>query len=698
MTKKAEEFQNDSAEPAVLNFVYGVTPEEDAYYKSLVTIKKSEEQSLNKSILNVLNGPGREIERLAFESDPTQYNGYAGIYKQKMRLLPDSVLKRIAIQDSLVANIVRARQNHITAFGRPQPDRHSTGYIIAPKAGVVDGMSEEKRTQLGERIHRAIKLFSTCGHTEGVSAHHQKTFSEYLSLVTGDTQVIGRLATEIVYVDDLNGDKKFYYFAHTDAGTIYPASAGDGAAKQSIREEAFDLLKLITGKKDLQRERAQDWNCDNKYAWVQVIEGRPEQVFTNDEMKCRNFYPVGNVEVDGFPVTPIDTVIGAITTHLNIGTHNKVYFQSGRASRGMLVIKSEDVNPTLIHNIKQNFNASINGSSAAWRMPVLGFGSEADVQWIPIDSTGQRDMEFQYLTDMNAREILTAFMISPDELPGWAYLSRGTNSQALSEGTNEFRLEASRDVGIRPLLATLEDFINRELFPLIDPELAKICDFKLVGLDADSPEKEIVNIQQNMQVWMTMNDVLEKVERQPLPKAMGGIFPLNPSYGKVLDAYLTVGQILEYFFGQKDASKDPALAYRRDPMFLNWQQMQMQQQQMQQQAQMAQQQAQQDAPQRGQDEASGGDQQDATQQDGDQQATTPQQSDGQASVPQDLARSIDQAYEIMTKSEANLSPQQRLILQTQQKTANWLMHGFQDDTKDAIKAIVDQVKTLAPKK
>jgi len=667
MLKKAKEEK--------INFIYGVTPEEDAYYKSIVKVKG--ENSLSKSILNVLNGPDQEIERLAFETDPTQYNTYAGIYKQKMRLLPDAVLKRIAIQDSLVSNIVRARQNHVSAFGRPRPDRFSTGYIIRPNAGVTDGMNDEEKVELAKKIQRAISLFNTCGHTEGVKDHCQKTFSEYLSLTTRDSQVVGRLATEIVHIDDVRtNEKRFGYFCHTDAGTIYPAAVDNESAKQAIRDEAFQLIQTVTGRKDLVKE---NWNKDNKYVWVQVIDGRPFEVFTTQEMKCKNFYPVGNVELDGFPVTPIDTVISAITTHLNITTHNKVYFQNGRATRGMLIIKSDDVNPTLIHNIKQSFNASINGSSAAWRCPVLGFNSDAEVDWKPIDNSGSRDMEFQYLTDLNAREILTAFMTSPDELPGWSYLSRGTNSQALSEGNNEFRIEAGRDVGIRPLLANLEEFVNAELFPLIDPELCKICRLVFAGLDADSPEKEIVNIQQNSQVWMSYNDILEKVERKLIPKEFGGELPLNPSFGKLLDAYFTVGEILEFWCGRKDASKDPALQYRRDPMYFQNVQLRMGQQQMQQQAQQQPQQP------------------DPNQQDPNN-PTPDQANQEQATGPADLSRSIDQAYELMSKSESNMSPEKRKLLHKQQRTIKWLRAGFEDDVNDAVKEILEVAKQAAPKK
>src|SRR5271166_5923250 len=93
-----------------------------------------EDTTLRKSLLNVLNGgKGNSIQRLAFETDPTEPSEAAtGIYVRKLRLLPDDILKRIAIQDNLVAAIIIARAHHIASFGRKQPDRFSTGFKIVP--------------------------------------------------------------------------------------------------------------------------------------------------------------------------------------------------------------------------------------------------------------------------------------------------------------------------------------------------------------------------------------------------------------------------------------------------------------------------------------------------------------------------------------------------------------------------------------
>ena len=338
-------------------------------------------QTLSSRILNILNGGDNQIARLAFETDPTQVNNFAGVYHAKLRLVPDSVLKRIAIQDSLVASIVRARQTHLTVFGRPRPDRFSKGFIIKPNTGTLDKLDAEGKEKFAKQVDRAIKLVATCGHTEGVATEHQKTFAEYLGLSARSAVVCGRLATEIVHVqDESSGEKRFSHFVCTDAGTIYRATT-DKTGQDSIRKEAYHLLCKLMGEK-LTPEK---WN-NNEYAWVQVIDGTPKQVFTKEEMKVYNFYPVPDVELDGYPVTPIDTVITAITTHINITTHNKLYFQSGRATRGMLILKSDDASPQMIHQIKQQFNASINSSANAWRMPVFGVPTDGEITWQAIDS------------------------------------------------------------------------------------------------------------------------------------------------------------------------------------------------------------------------------------------------------------------------------------------------------------------------
>src|SRR5665213_632691 len=172
--------------------------------------------------------------------------------------------------------------------------------------------------------------------------------------------------------------------------------------------------------------------------------------------------------------------------------------------------------------------------------------------------------------DQIARNILSAFGVSPDELPGYGHLSKGTNSQTLSESNNEFKLTASRDSGLRPLILKFQNFFNLRLLPIIDPLLAKICVIKLSGLDAPSKEQETTRLQQDQVVHMTYNEVLHEVDKDEIGAVLGGNFPLSERYQLLADKYKNVGDLMGSFMDSASSFVDPMLRYKRDPFHLQF--------------------------------------------------------------------------------------------------------------------------------
>lgn len=255
----------------------------------------------------------------------------------------------------------------------------------------------------------------------------------------------------------------------------------------------------------------------------------------------------------------------------------------------MVVINSDNASNETLMLLRQQFNATVNSVQNAWRVPVIKIGKEDTLNWTNIDSGG-RDMEFQYLFDSNIRIILSAFNMSPEELPGYNHLSKGTNNQSLSESNNEYKLEAARDVGIRPLLSGMENFMNTHILPLFDKEVAQYFKIKFYGLDSETPEREATRLEKEQQLWSTFNDTLRSVDKEEIPKHLGGDMPLAMAYSQILDKYVPVGAILEHFFGLKGAEKDPRFDYIRDQFYFQKQAEITQMQMAQQQQQMAQQQ------------------------------------------------------------------------------------------------------------
>lgn len=541
---------------------------QDEYNNQIIKNSGSDINSeIMKSLIKHATGSAkksRPVPRLAFDQNPNTYDNYAGIYKIKSGLLPDNIIKQIRIQNFLIASILRARGNTMSMMGHLRKDRFDVGIEVAIKQEFKDHIEPEQMIKIQERINKFTKILVNCGYTEGLNTDDHMTLSEFLDIQVRNGLSFGRFATEIVYKDENN--KEFHRFRPVDTATMYRA-VKKGEAAESIRKGSVKALEYITGIKIDTHALEKD-----EYSWIQVIDGMPKQAFTADEMLIYNLYPSSDIEHNGYPVTPIDTVMTSVTTHMSIEVYNKLYFQNGRAAKGMLVINSDEINQSVIEDIKQQFNASINDVTNSFRTPIFGVGREDAVQWVQTTPM-KKDGEFEFLFDQVTRNILSAFNMSPDELPGFSHLSRGTNQQSLSEANNEFKLIAARDTGIRPLILKVQDFLNERIFPLIDPELHQLCNIVIAGFDAETKEQESQRLERDSGLHYTYDEIMNEVNKEVVGPHMLGNLPFNERYRQTLDTYGNVNNILGHFTDSPSAIVDPLLKYKRDQFFFQWLQM-----------------------------------------------------------------------------------------------------------------------------
>lgn len=504
--------------------------------------------------------------KLAFYEDPVSTSDYSGLFKTKRKLLPDKVIKMIRVQNHLVASILRARGNTMAMHGHKRKDRFDIGFEVNIKPEFEQYVKSEQMSKIRERIEKLEKLLLNCGSNENLKPDDHMSLSDFLDQQSRNGLSFGRFGTEIIYedADSEGGPKKFHSFRPVDVGTIYNIVKSGEYGAEGVRESSIKRLEAITGdeiKIDIETLKKDD------YAYIQAIDGNPVQAFSPNELIVYNMFPSTDVEHAGYPVTPIDTCISSITTHLSIDSYNRLYFQNGRAAKGILVVKSNEIDQATIQKIRQDFMASINNVNNSFRAPVFGVNPEDEVNWLPMVSSAG-DGEFQFLYDQVARNILSTFNISPDELPGYGHLSRGTNQQTLSESSNEFKLTAARDTGLRPLILKFQAFFNEKLFPIIDPELAQICYIQLAGLDAQSREQESLRLQQDMPLHMTYDEVLGDVDKNPVGDRLGGNVPFNERWQLIADKFLKVGEVKEAFMDDAAAILDPMQQYLRDPFWL----------------------------------------------------------------------------------------------------------------------------------
>jgi hypothetical protein len=624
----------------------------------------SESGLIGQMLANLRKSEDAKAVSLAFEMDPLRMGSFGAVYKRKSNLVPNAVLKRIRDTEELVGGVIlplRAKQ--VSLFGRPRPNRFDIGFEINVRPEIFDKYEDEQIDQIKEDIVPKLReLLLNCGYNNGLKDREKLTFSQYLHMITEDMLLYGWWATEIIY--DVAGN--FHSFRARDAGTMYyalPSKEDDHDGEmESIRQRARLALEEINGHKiDIDRF------CDGEYTWVQTIEETPNQVFTDDQLVMWSLNPSTDIMRNGYPVSPIERVAAAITTHINLTTANKLFFLNGRMAKSIMVFKSKNMDHDSIAAIRAQMTAHINSAGAAHRMPVFRVEPTDEVNVMPLDSGG-RDMEFTYLADLNKRMIFAAFQLSPDEVASLSYLSRGTNSQAMSEANNEWKLLKSQESGIRPLLSNVEAFLNERLLPKINPEWSKLVYINLSGLDADSPEKEATLLQQGSALYMTMNDIMDRVEKKRVP--IGGDLPMNAAFLQILEKYYTMGELLSAFEPEryKDAAKDPKFQfYINNPAWFQFQQMQLQQQQMAQQQQMQQLQAQQQA------QAVPGQQ--------------PQEAPPQEEQEPNLDSSIAQLQQMLGKSEA-VQQNKNQMLKIHDKVKNKIISDFEKNSKEQFDKIM----------
>ena len=522
------------------------------------------ESDIDKSLGDLIgsaSGSSKSVNRttrprMAFTEDPVRKDNFFGLFKNKKRLLPDWTIKRIRQEDHLVASILRARGNTMSMFARLRKDRFDIGIEGNIKKEYEEIISPEQRIKIQERISKALNLLMNCGSNDGVANEDRMLLSEYFYTSSINGLSFGRFATEVIFQEDEMGNKIFHRFRPVDAGTIYRA-VQKGEYADSIRQASVRMLE------DMQDSKIDKSSAlAGRYSWIQVVDNIPRQAFTQEEMLVCNLFPSTDIEHNGYPVTPLDTIMQTVTTHISIETYNRLYFANGRATKGILVIKSDEIDQATIEGIKQQFNASINSVGNSFRTPIFGVSSEDDVQWVPMNMQ-KKDGEFQFLYDAVSRNILSAFGMSPDELPGYGHLSKGTNQQSLSEASNEYKLTAARDTGIRPLILKFQDFINEKLFPLIDPELSQICTITLSGLEADTRQNEALRLQQDMPINMSMDEVLGYVDKKPMGVHLGGNINFNERFQIITDKYLETSNFMGHTIDPAYLI-DPMLKYRRD--------------------------------------------------------------------------------------------------------------------------------------
>jgi hypothetical protein len=502
----------------------------------------------------------QQIGRKAYVDDPYfDLMGSQVNYKFKLTRISNKTLKEISVRDWLISAIIQCRVDTLLRFSRPEHRRFEMGFRIVKKDTEAHYTDEEK-----DEIASIEDFVYNCGRKEGTPQDDKRNFGEFLKVLGRDALTFGHIAIEKVKTR-AGG---LHRFRPLPAESMYLINKA--LSKEQVSSNAMKSYQLTKPKSNNDPKADQVINeAENEYVkYVQIsYDNRPLATFGDEDCIWRLFNPQNFSDSMGYCYSPLELAIINITNHMNVENYNANFFTHGYAARGVLHLKGT-VTQQQLSNFRRTFYNSISGAQNAWRTPIVAGLDE--VQWVPM-SASAKEMEYLNYNNHLMRILCAQFQIDPMEL-GLDYLISANGRAPMQQASNEYKIIYSRERGLVPILMFIEDIMNSDVLTALDPAIATKYKFVFTGMTEETPQTEIAQMQAEMTVWKTMNDLLKQAQKDKISEKIADV-PLNQAFWALVEKNYTRGEIRENFFGDKGASQRRELQYiPGDPSFLNWNQ------------------------------------------------------------------------------------------------------------------------------
>lgn len=457
-------------------------------------------------------GPARSSKSWFYDPLTLQYS--LG-YKDRRFSLTYDMLKRMSAQLSIVSAIVNTRAAQIAAFAQPYRQTRSLGFIIRHK----DSGHATTPAEI-EHIKDLEKFIMNCGREPNPYSRAQRDdFEDFLRKLVRDSLIYDQACAEVV--PDRLGIP--YEFMAVDASTIRLASDDRYIGINSSFNSRNGFVPAVPSRfQNLYegRQYGQDeimTAAGEPVKYVQLINGQIENVYSDSEMVFGVRNPRTDIYIQGYGYGELEQLVTIITSHLYAEEYNRKFFSQGSAPKGLLNLKGDNWTPEQLEDFQRHWQAQVSGAENAWKTPVL---QSEGLEWIDLNKTN-REMEFGQWMEYLIKITTGVFMIDPAELN--FDLSGGVQQTPLFESSSEWKLKASRDRGLKPLLKFFAKIINKNIIDKIDDHFT----LEFVGLDELSEQDKHNMLTEQLAAYMTLNEVRRQLDLPDLPN---GDVPLNPTY------------------------------------------------------------------------------------------------------------------------------------------------------------------------
>lgn len=363
-----------------------------------------------------------------------------------------------------------------------------------------------------EEKKRFIEQFVlNCGIEEQKPFKSKKwNFDSWLRAIIRDSLTLDLFAVEIVR----NRAGMPIYFVPVDGGTVKFASPQLGNYKEFPLQSGYDILYPEKELKNLEQKDALELDAEklekNEYKYVQVVKGRIERAFTEEELKIGMRNPTTDIMNNGYSISELELLVMLVTSHLNAEYYNQAYFTQGFSAKGILHIKAP-LNRRKLQDVRQKWQHMIKGNRNSFQTPI--FAGADDVKWIPL-TQNHSDIEFQGWMTYLLKMICSIYQIDPQEI-GAGIKEEGSKGNGLSGDNTKEKIDLSRDRGLYPLVRFLENFLNVNIVSELD------SDFKLefVGIKDESHSDAIDRQSKEAKFKKTVNEIRAEEGLPPIPGA-----------------------------------------------------------------------------------------------------------------------------------------------------------------------------------
>lgn len=264
---------------------------------------------------------------------------------------------------------------------------------------------------------------------------------------------------------------------------------------------------------------------ENRYFWYPDNVERAK--FKNGDMvymmlNPRSFSPIG--------LSPMETL--KLTIEAELFGHEYNRRQVVNAAPDGVMDLGEGVTKDQVREFRQFFESEVAGRGA------VGFiGGTKGSKWIPFRATN-RDMQFLEWQIYLVRKIAVVFGLTPQDLGVTFDVNRSTS---------EIQLQVSEDRGLRPLMASIQDYLTEEVvwddsFGGEDNNLA--FRFTALNLKETTAKSNINKLALAGTPWKTVNEARIEDGREPLKgPQFDSLIMVTPTGAVSLDALPTAQEV-----------------------------------------------------------------------------------------------------------------------------------------------------------